>query len=78
MRFCSFNLRLITTLTLVSRFNCRKKIAQSTRDHAKKIYTQAPLKVKLVYSGGNTFVSGAGGLRFKSRASQIGHSVAEL
>ena len=27
-------------------------------------------------SSGNTFVSGAGGLRFKSRAGQIGHSVA--
>ena len=28
------------------------------------------------WSSGNTFFSGAGGLRFKSRASQIGHSVA--
>ena len=27
-------------------------------------------------SSGNVFVSGAGGLRFKSRADQIGHSVA--
>ena len=26
--------------------------------------------------GGNAFVSGTGGLRFKSRAGQIGHSVA--
>ena len=28
------------------------------------------------WSSGNAFVSGAGGLRFKSRAGQIGHSVA--
>ena len=28
------------------------------------------------WSSGNGFVSGAGGLRFKSRAGQIGHSVA--
>ena len=28
------------------------------------------------WSSGNAFVSGAGGLRFKSRANQIGHSVA--
>ena len=29
------------------------------------------------WSSGNAFVSGAGGLRFKSRAGQIGHSVAK-
>ena len=29
------------------------------------------------WSSGNAFVSGAGGLRFKSRAGQIGHSVAD-
>ena len=28
------------------------------------------------WSSGNTFVSGAGGVRFKSRAGQVGHSVA--
>ena len=28
------------------------------------------------WSSGNAFVSGAGGLRFKSQAGQIGHSVA--
>ena len=28
------------------------------------------------WSSGNAFVSGAGGRRFKSRADQIGHSVA--
>ena len=28
------------------------------------------------WSSGNAFVSGAGGLRFKSRVGQIGHSVA--
>ena len=28
------------------------------------------------WSSGNVFVSGAGGLSFKSRAGQIGHSVA--
>ena len=28
------------------------------------------------WSSGNAFVSGAGGLRFKSRGGQIGHSVA--
>ena len=31
---------------------------------------------KASWSSGNAFVSGAGGLRFKSRAGQIGHSVA--
>ena len=29
-----------------------------------------------IWSSGNAFVSGAANLRFKSRASQIGHSVA--
>ena len=30
----------------------------------------------MAYSSGNTFASGSGGLRFKSRAGQIGRSVA--
>ena len=29
-----------------------------------------------VWSNGNAFVSGAGGMRFKSQAGQMGHSVA--
>ena len=33
-------------------------------------------EVPASWSSGNAFVSGAGGLRFKSRAGQIGHSVA--
>ena len=32
--------------------------------------------LKQTKSSGNAFVSGAGGLRFKSQAGQIGHSVA--
>ena len=40
----------------------------------KKIYI-AIIKKQASWSSGNAFVSGAGGLRFKSRAGQIGHSV---
>ena len=34
------------------------------------------VQIPASWSSGNAFVSGAGGQRFKSRAGQIGHSVA--
>ena len=40
-------------------------------------YSSFQVRLKPIsWSSGNGFVSGAGGLRFKSRAGQIGHSVA--
>ena len=39
------------------------------------IYVLQKKKIPATWSSGNVFVSGAGGLRFKSRAGQIGHSV---
>ena len=40
------------------------------------IYLITQINILASWSSGNAFVSGAGGLRFKSRAGQIGRSVA--
>ena len=40
------------------------------------LFYDCKLNLKFCWSSGNAFVSGAGGLRFKSQAGQIGHSVA--
>ena len=54
-------------------------IANTALDHCLKvittIFTDLPIWLSS-WSSGNAFISGAGGLRFKSRAGQITRSVA--
>ena len=51
---------IITTMLAVKLFDVQKDVQKEPAS----------------WSSGNAFVSGAGGLRFKSRAGQVGHSVA--
>ena len=53
--------------------------SQYTNKLKHRLYTvsyRQPAKIEFLNMSGNKFVSGAGGLGFKSRAGQIGHSVA--
>ena len=50
------------------------KSGKRVRTHTKR---HGLFNIPASWSSGNAFVSGAGGLRFKSRAGQIGHSVAD-
>ena len=53
-------------------------MSQTDQDIAYSTAIQPSIGLKnfSVWSSNNAFVSGAGGLRIKSRAGQIGHSVA--